>query len=137
MSTTDTTNNTQMYTNITQKQLKDFMESPIEGAFQMINLLKFKEYVKEVDMTGAEAYGLYMQAVLPFIKDTKAEVLYQGMPLLGLIGPEDTIEWDKILIVQYESKEEFIGMISKEGYPAEMRSRALADSRLILCKGVK
>ncbi|WP_299439355.1 hypothetical protein [uncultured Aquimarina sp.] len=124
-------NNT--YVGITQKQFQDFTALPVEGAFQMINLLKFKDKVEETGTTGAEAYAQYMNAILPFFQNTKAKVVYQGKPLFGLIGPEDTVEWDKILIVSYESKQEFIGMITKEGYPAEMRSRALADSRLILC----
>ncbi|WP_299253837.1 hypothetical protein [uncultured Aquimarina sp.] len=118
---------------ITQKQFHDFLEFQVNGPFQMINLLKFKDVVEETGTTGAEAYAQYTNAILPFFQNTKAKVVYQGKPLFGLIGPEDIIEWDKILIVAYESKQEFISMITKEGYPAEMRSRALADSRLILC----
>jgi len=121
------------YVEITSKQFQDFTALPLEGAFQMINLLKFKNKVEETGTTGAEAYAQYMNAIVPLFQNTKAKVVYQGKPLFGLIGPEDTIEWDKILIVQYESKQEFLSMITKEGYPAEMRSRALADSRLILC----
>ncbi len=124
-------NNT--YVGITSKQFQDFAALPIEGAFQMINLLRFKDKVEETGTTGAEAYAQYMNAIIPFFQNTKAKVIYQGKPLFGLIGPEDTVEWDKILIVQYESKQEFLSMITQEGYPAEMRSRALADSRLILC----
>ncbi|MHA7057126.1 hypothetical protein ACWGOQ_0007905 [Aquimarina sp. M1] len=121
------------YTGITQKQFHDFMELPIDGSFQMINLLKFKENVKETGTTGAQAYAEYMNAIIPFFQKTKAKVVYQGKPIFGLIGPENTVEWDKILIVEYESKQEFIEMITKKEYPAEMRSRALADSRLIMC----
>ncbi|WP_298539212.1 hypothetical protein [uncultured Aquimarina sp.] len=123
-----------IHTGITQKQFHDFMEFPVDGAFQMINLLKFKDVVEETGTSGAEAYAQYLNAIVPFFENTKAKVVYQGKPLFGLIGPENTIEWDKILIVEYESKQEFLAMITKEGYPAEMRSRALADSRLILCK---
>ncbi len=124
---------TNTFTAITQKQFHDFMEFEVDGPFQMINLLKFKDKVEETGTTGAEAYAQYMNAILPFFQDTSAKVIYQGKPLFGLIGPENTMEWDKILIVEYESKQEFLGMITKEGYPADMRSRALSDSRLILC----
>ncbi|SEK33258.1 hypothetical protein SAMN04487910_0276 [Aquimarina amphilecti] len=120
------------YTGINQKQFQDFLELSVDGAFQMINLLKFKKKVEGTELTGAQVYAEYLNAILPFFQDTRAKIIYQGKPLFGLIGPEDTIEWDKILIVEYESKEEFIGMITKKGYPAEMRSRALSDSRLIL-----
>ncbi|MBW1296541.1 hypothetical protein [Aquimarina litoralis] len=121
------------FTGITEKQWNDFLKLPLEGSFQMINLLKFKDKIEEEGITGEEGYAQYMKAALPFFKVTNAEVLYSGKPIYGLIGPKDRIEWDKILIVQYESKEEFIGMISHKAYPAEMRSRALLDSRLILC----
>ncbi|MDH7446633.1 hypothetical protein [Aquimarina sp. 2201CG14-23] len=123
-------NNT--HTSITQKQFHSFMELPVKGPFQMINLLKFKDKVEDENITGAEAYAQYMAAVVPFFQNTKAKIIYQGKPLFSLIGPEDTIEWDKVLIVEYQNKQEFIAMITKDGYPAEMRSRALADSRLIL-----
>jgi len=123
----------QKHTGITQKQFHDFMEFPVEGSFQMINLLKFKDVVEETGTSGAEAYAQYMNAMLPFFENTNAKVVYQGKPVFGLIGPEDTVECNKVLIVAYQSKQEFIGMITKKGYPAEMRSRALVDSRLILC----
>lgn len=121
------------YTGITEKQLNDFLKLPIEGSFQMINLLKFKDIIEEQGITGEEGYAEYMKAALPFFKATNAEIVYNGKPIYGLIGPEDTMEWDKILIVQYESKEEFMGMISHKAYPVEMRTRSLLDSRLILC----
>ncbi|WP_405206279.1 hypothetical protein [Aquimarina sp. LLG6339-5] len=123
------------YTGITQKQFQDFLELPIDGSFQMINLLKFKDYVEETETTGREAYAEYLNAILPFFQNTRARIVYQGKPLFGLIGPENMVEWDKILIVEYENKEEFIKMITKKEYPADMRSRALLDSRLILSLG--
>ncbi len=120
------------YIGVTSEQFQDFSQLPLEGPFQMLNLLKFKDKVKETGVTGAETYAQYMKAVIPFFQASKAKVIYQGKPKITLIGPKDGLEWDKILIVEYASKEDFIKMITSEGYPAKMRSQALEDSRLIL-----
>lgn len=116
-----------------QELFQAFMASPEEGPFQMLNLLKFKDKVAETGTTGAEAYLEYMQAVQPFFLASKAKVVYMGKPLFTLIGPEDGLEWDKVLIVEYASKADFIGMVTKEDYPRELRKRALENSRLIVC----
>ncbi|GAA4271864.1 hypothetical protein U6A24_22440 [Aquimarina gracilis] len=120
------------YIGVTTEQFQTFSQLPVEGPFQMLNLLKFKDKVEETGTTGAEAYAQYMKAVIPFFQASKAKVVYQGKPQFTLIGPEDEKEWDKILIIEYASKEDFIKMITAEGYPAKMRSQALEDSRLIL-----
>ncbi len=125
---------TNTYTGVTPEQFQDFANLPSKGSFQMLNLLKFKGKVEETGMSGAEAYAQYMNAVIPFFQKSKAKVIYQGKPLFNLIGPNSGLEWDKILIIEYASKEDFLNMITAEGYPAKMRSQALEDSRLILCK---
>ncbi len=120
------------YVGVTPEQFQDFSQLPLEGPFQMLNLLKFKDKVEETGTTGAEAYAQYMKAVIPFFQASKAKVIYQGKPQFTLIGPNNGLEWDKILIVEYARKEDFLKMITSEGYPAKMRSQALEDSRLIL-----
>jgi len=117
---------------VTPSQFQELQDLPIQGPFQMLNLLKFKKNVEGSSLSGAQAYVEYMQAVLPFIQTSNAKVIYQGKPALGLIGPEEK-EWDKVLIVEYPDKNKFIEMMTAEGYPAELRSRALENSRLILC----
>jgi len=123
----------QKYIDTSQEQFHDFMKLPIEGSFQMMNLLKFKKKVEGTEISGENAYNEYMAAVVPFFKSTSAKIIYQGKPIFNLIGPKGSLEWDKILIVEYGSKQEFIGMITQEGYPKEMRNRAIANSRLIVC----
>ncbi len=121
------------YTGVTSKQFQDFIALPAEGPFQMVNLLKFKKKIEGTETSGAKGYAKYMEAALPFFEKSNAKVLYHGKPLFGLIGPEEELEWDKILIVEYASKKNFLSMITAEGYPAKMRSQVLADSRLIVC----
>ncbi|WP_103068608.1 DUF1330 domain-containing protein [Aquimarina sediminis] len=119
----------------TPKQFKEFTSLPVEGPFQMFNLLKFKDRVEKTKISGAQAYAEYMHAVQPFFQTSKAKIIYHGKPMFNIIGPKEKREWDKILIVEYASKEDFLKMIAAEGYPSEMRNRALIDSRLIVCTG--
>ncbi|SHI34375.1 hypothetical protein [Aquimarina spongiae] len=123
----------QSYIEVTPEKFKEFIDFEIEGPFQMLNLLKFKEKVNETGTSGAEAYLEYMKAATPFFQDSKAKIIFNGKPMFNIIGPENHLEWDKVLIVEYASKQDFLGMITKEGYPGHLRTRALEDSRLILC----
>ncbi len=118
---------------VTPEQIQGFAELPVDGAFQMLNLLKFKEKVVDAEVSGKEAYAEYMQAVVPFFQKSNAKIVFMGKPMLTIIGPQNELEWDKVLIVEYASKEDFINMISSKEYPSHLRSRALEDSRLILC----
>lgn len=118
---------------LTKKQFNGLKSLPIDGPFQMLNLLKFKKVVEGTEMTGEEAYTHYIHEAYPFFKKSKAKVLYDGKLNFTVIGPSDEKEWDKILIVEYADKESFLSMITSEDYPAALRSRALEDSRLILC----
>jgi len=98
----------------------------------MLNLLKFKDKVEGTDLTGKEQYDLYMKAAAPFLKNAKAKVLFYGQAHFSIIGPAD-LEWDKVIIVEYETNEAFINMATQKDYPDHLRTAALADSRLILC----
>ncbi|MDA8692450.1 DUF1330 domain-containing protein [Saprospiraceae bacterium] len=120
------------HVDVTPESLKNFNDLPIEGKFQMINLLKFKKQVSDSDMTGIEKYAEYMKAVMPFFIKSEGQIVYDGKPQLSLIGPKE--EWDKILIVEYPSKAHFVNMITTKGYPSAIRASALEDSRLILCQ---
>ena len=123
----------QQYLDLTRQQFKAFMELPIDSPLQMLNLLKFKDQVLETGVTGKEQYKNYMKATAPFFENSRANVVYYGTPQFTLIGPQDTLEWDKVLIVEYPAKQDFVNMILTEGYPSEMRKLAIEDSRLIFC----
>jgi len=122
------------YLNLSKEQYLSFMQYDVTEKFQMLNLLKFVDKVDGTDLTGIKQYQKYMQAVMPFFLEAGAKVVYDGKPYFTLIGPKDQLEWDKILIIEYETKAQFINMISAPGYPGDLRVKALADSRLILCK---
>jgi uncharacterized protein (DUF1330 family) len=124
------------YLDGTKEQYAEFMKFPINQPLQMLNLLKFKKQVEGTNLTGAQQYDKYMKSALPFIKDNKAKVLYYAKANFTLIGPKDELEWDKIIIVEYPSKQHFVNMVSQKGYPSEMRIAALEDSRLIFCTAI-
>jgi hypothetical protein len=121
------------YLDLTKEQFKAFMAMPIDVPLQMLNLLKFKEKVEDADISGAERYKEYMKATVPFFQKSNAKVNFYGDAKFNLIGPEE-LEWDKVLIVEYAHKNDFIKMITTEGYPSEMRKSAIEDSRLIFCE---
>lgn len=123
----------QQFLDLTREQFKSFMALPIDTPLQMLNLLKFKDHVLETGITGKEQYKNYMMATTPFFESSKAKVVFFGTPQFTLIGPQDTLEWDKVLIVEYPTKKDFVNMILTEGYPSEMRKLAIEDSRLIFC----
>lgn len=125
---------TKKYIEVERDQFKTFAALPIDTPLYMYNLLKYKKTVANSDLTGEAAYRDYMKAATPFFQQSNAKILFFGSPEFTLIGDPDDDYWDDILLVYYESKDDFIGMITAEGYPAAMRETALEDSRLIYCK---
>ena len=120
------------YINGSKERFRAFMALPDNGKIKMLNLLKFKDQVAPLGKTGRELYRDYLTATQPFFEKANARIIFYGTPQFTLIGP-DQLEWDKVLIVEYDSKADFMQMVTAEGYPSTMRSEALEDSRLIFC----
>ena len=112
-----------------------------EEMIYMINLLKFRDIVKEglgIDgRKGRDAwmnkYGAGVNAVAERL-DTGLEVVVLNdarATMLGLPGEE----WDMIAIVRYRTRANFIEMIEDEEYQRVMKYRngSLENSRLIEC----
>jgi hypothetical protein len=123
------------YLDLTKDQYKVFMALPIGVPLQMLNLLKFKDKVEDSEISGAARYKEYMKATVPFFEKSNAKINFYGDARLTLVGPQE-LEWDKVLIVEYATKNDFIKMITTEGYPSEMRKSAIEDSRLIFCEAI-
>ncbi len=122
------------YLNPTGEQMKALAEFPDNEPVYMINLLKFKDIVEETGQTGWDTYSEYMEATTPFISRVEAKLVFYGKPLFTVIGPvAEEEQWDKVLIVEYKDKKAFFSMLQMEGYPHEIRTRSLSDSRLIAC----
>ena len=119
----------------TREQIAALASSEADGPIAMLNLLRFRDEALAPDagMSGAEAYGLYGQGVAPYLEAAGARVLSAVNCDLSVIGPEEA-EWDMAIIVEYPSRQAFIGMVSDPGYQevAVHRTAALADSRLVM-----
>ena len=119
--------------NTTGKQMKELVKDvPDNQPLVMINFLKFKEKVENSELTGEEQYALYGKAFMPFVKTSGAKIIWSGKPMMYFIGNEDDTLWDKVLLVEYPSKQHFLDMISAPDYPHELRSAALFDSKLMV-----
>jgi len=125
----------------TQEAGKAFFMRGITGPVVMLNLLKFKEIAdysgspalaQKAEISGAEAYKLYMQGVEPLLIAAGGEVLFQGKGGSFLIGPESE-KWDLILVVKHASVQRFLAFAQDEDYLKieGHRTAALLDSRLL------
>lgn len=125
------------YINTNKEQFVAFLKLPVDQPLQMLNLLKFKKKVSETGLTGEEQYKEYMKVASPFFKKSNAKVLFYGKTHFNIIGPPNELEWDKVLIVEYTKKEDFVNMITNPEYPSHLRALALEDSRLTFCTSKK
>lgn len=107
------------------------------GEIYMLNLLRFNaqaQYPADADFescTGEQAFTRYKAAVEPLLK--KAGGTLQAMLDChsSVIG-ESGDEFDEMLLVQYPSKEAFLGMISSDEYQAIVVHRMAAVEHSLL-----
>ena len=120
---------------------KFYQEFINKGKVVMLNLLKFRKLADysnlealrpDSEISGADAYRLYMKETLPHLENANSKVLFFGRCNQYLIGPESE-NWDAILLVEHESVEKFIAFAQNEDYlrTAGHRTAALEDSRLL------
>jgi uncharacterized protein (DUF1330 family) len=103
-------------------QIAAFFGAPEDGAFVMVNLLKFKpkaEYADGADahLTGAEAYGRYGEAVAKLIEGMGGRVRYSGQ-VTGLMLGEVGELWDAVALAEYPSLAAFQAMATSPEYQA-------------------
>ena len=119
----------------TPEQVKRLAASSNGGPIVMVNLLRFKDDAGPPDegVSGAEAYARYAAAIPPFLERAGGRLLTAVACQEGVIGPGDA-EWDVVALVEYPSREAFLGMVTDPEYLEihQHRVAALADSRLIL-----
>jgi uncharacterized protein (DUF1330 family) len=112
-----------------------------KGKVVMLNLLKFRlkadysnseHHKPEYEITGEEAYQLYMDNTIPELEKAGSRIIYYGRSNTFLIGPE-TEKWDAILIVEHSSVMKFMEFSQNKEYlkTAGHREAALEDSRLL------
>jgi uncharacterized protein (DUF1330 family) len=92
----------------------DFFGGPEDGAFVMVNLLKFKpraEYADGTDshLTGAQAYARYGEAVRKLVEGLGGRVRYSGAVTGLLLGEVEEL-WDAVALAEYPSLAAFRAM---------------------------
>ena len=109
-------------------QIVSFFGSPEDGAFVMVNLLKFKPLATYADgtdthLTGAEAYARYGVAVAKLVAKHGGRMLYSGR-VTGLLLGECEQLWDLVALVEYPSLKAFQAMATSPEYRAIEKHRA-------------
>lgn len=112
-----------------------------KGKIVMLNLLRFRAIADytgsglnqpEKNISGEEAYKLYMERTVPELKKVGSRIIYYGKGKHFLIGPE-TEKWDAVLLVEHQSVSKFMEFAQNKVYLkyAGHRTAALEDSRLL------
>lgn len=111
------------------QQAMAFFGGPEDGPFVMVNLLKFKpkaEYAdgSEPDLSGAEAYARYGEAVRKLVEGLGGKVRYSG-EVTGLLLGEVEELWDMVALAEYPSLAAFRAMaMSPEMHAIEHHRKA-------------
>lgn len=135
------------YLNVTQEAGRAFMNRQMQGAVFMLNLLRFRDmadYSAAPDLapaspiTGREAFQLYFDHTLPFLKESGGDAVFLGQGGPFLIGPAEE-RWDMAMLIRQASVESFLAFAGNEGYLAGLghRTASLEDSRLLPLLGVE
>lgn len=131
------------YLDVTQKAGQEFFMRQIAGPVVMLNLLKYRSIAAYPEgspltpgqeVSGEEAYQLYIRHTLPFLEEAGSEVIFHGKGGAFLIGPDvDAESWDAVLLVKHASVAKFMEFAGKKEYLAGVvhRTAALEDSRLL------
>lgn len=130
------------YVEVTQEAGKQFyLEYIGKGPVVMLNLLKFRERADYTgfetlnpgaEISGKDAYKLYMKYTQPEIEKIGSRVLFYGSANQFLIGPTNET-WDAVLLVEHPSVEAFMAFAQNKDYLKTLghRNAALEDSRLL------
>ena len=127
------------YIELDPENLRGFEELPRDEPFQMLNLLRFREWAQYPDghehvqrgWTGREAYEEYSRAIASTFVASGAEVVWQASFQSTVVGAENET-WDAMIVVEYPNADAFLAMISDPKHHAGSinRTAALADWRL-------
>ncbi len=130
-----------VYLEPTQQSGIALFKRNIKGPVVMLNLLRFKavadysqnpEMAQPAPISGEEAYRLYIEQTLPFLKRSGGEILFLGKGGSFLIGPEHE-KWDCVMLIKQKSVEDFFAFASNKDYLKVLahRTASIEDSRLL------
>jgi uncharacterized protein (DUF1330 family) len=101
-----------------QDQIKGFMAPGSGGPIYMVNLLRFKDKAeyedgRKTDLTGAQAYGLYSEAVTKLLVKFGGAGMFSAAVSRLAIGEVEDL-WDKVAIAMYPSRAAMMDMMRSE-----------------------
>ena len=104
----------------TKEQMEGFLEGDSEAPIAMINLLKFREKAqyedgRDTDLTGEQAYAIYMDEVVGHLNKVGGEVSFGGSINRLMLGEVEEL-WDKTFIAKYPSKKAMLKMVTDPDY---------------------
>lgn len=113
----------------TKSQLDEIAASDPDVAFDMINLLKYRDVARYESAlesakgrTGREAYNEYGKVVLPKIRALGGSLAYRGSCNHLFVGDESQ-HYDEIIIVHYPSRSAYLDMFNSSEYQAAIVHR--------------
>ncbi len=110
------------YIHPSPEQMLAIRDMDLDGPIIMLNLLKCNPD------GGEEEYARYGAHASSHLLQSGATVRLLANVAATVIGGE---EWDRMILVEYPSKQAFLAMSGSSDYPSEIRASALLDSRLI------
>ncbi|MCP5065049.1 MAG: DUF1330 domain-containing protein [bacterium] len=101
-----------------QAQIKGFFEPGPEGPIYMLNLLRFKDKAeyedgRETDLTGAQAYGIYTDAVSQLLPEFGGKGMFSASIERLMLGEVEDL-WDKVAIAMYPSRAAMMEMMQSK-----------------------
>lgn len=101
-----------------EEQIKGFFEPAAEGPIYMVNLLKFKEQAeyadgRETQLTGAEAYRLYGDAVSDLLLQFGGHAAFFADVQRLVLGEVEEL-WDEVAIAVYPSRQAMLEMMQSD-----------------------
>ena len=111
------------------EQANAFFGGAEDGPFVMVNLLKFKpratyEDGSDAELTGAQAYARYGEAVRELVEGLGGRVRYSGQVTGLLLGEVEEL-WDMVALAEYPSLAAFRAMaMSPEMHAIEHHRKA-------------
>jgi hypothetical protein len=129
------------YLEVSQEAGAALFSRNITGPVTMLNLLRFRdvadysanpELIPPAPISGAEAFQIYIDHTLPFLKRSGGDLVFLGKGGRYLIGPQEE-QWDLVMLVRQNSLSDFMAFSSNQEYLAGLghRTAALEDSRLL------
>ena len=98
------------------EQMKGFMEGDTDTPIYMVNLLKFKEKAeyedgRETDLTGAEAYALYVAENKAHLAKVGGTGVFGGRVSRLTFGEVEEL-WDTVGIAMFPSRKAMLQMLT-------------------------